>query len=226
MPGSVRPEPRIAVPKAPLAQPIPGLSKSSRGRHVPKRGANEAADRKHCCPVPGCVKMFTKRDHLNRHIKSLHQHDKEFFCPIPNCDKSFTRADNYNRHWRKHQSHTQEIFACSPEDDYKGVHLENPIFTQGGDFLDIKPFANIAIHPLAFDLWHWRETERREGRDPPGKTACDRYFDAHPEERESAFRRDPKWEWRLPPPGPEFTPVDHRGSLQGEFKLNIKSQST
>lgn len=76
VPGFCKPEPRLALPKLPLAEPISGLSKPARGRHVPKKGAFTDSNRKYCCPVADCRKLFTKRDHLNRHIQSLHQHEK------------------------------------------------------------------------------------------------------------------------------------------------------
>lgn len=57
---------------------------------------------------------------------------------------------------------------------------------------------------------------------------CDKYFAAHPEERDAALNGDPKWDWKMPPPGDEFTPYkphDPR-SLYGQFRLNVKSDTT
>ena len=81
MPGGPVDEIRIPGEKRPMAQPIPGLTKRARGRHVPTKESTVSADRKHCCPVAGCRKMFKKQDHLNRHIKCLHQHEQSEYIP-------------------------------------------------------------------------------------------------------------------------------------------------
>ncbi|EJF67378.1 hypothetical protein BD309DRAFT_865711 [Dichomitus squalens] len=208
------------LPKRPMKEPIPGLSKPSRGRHVPTR-ETAGPDRKHPCPVKGCDKMFTKRAHVNRHIASLHCHEKSWSCYAPFCDKNFTRYDNYLRHQAKH-SHYQEIFQCAPDDEYKGVHLENPNVVDPDSF-NIKPFAAIAIHPTALNLWRFQETQRRNGVNLPWGSDCDKYFAAHPEQMEAALRGDPEWEWRIPEPGEEFRRKDGR-SLVGMFRLDIKPQ--
>lgn len=57
-----------------LAEAIPGLTKRTRGRYVPKAGATDDPRRKHICPVETCRKAFTKRDHVNRHIMTIHGH--------------------------------------------------------------------------------------------------------------------------------------------------------
>ena len=137
---------------------------------------------------------------------------------------SFTREDNYIRHFRRHQSHHQEIFACNPTDDYKGVHLQNPIAVEPDTF-NIKPYRNIAIHPVALNLWRWQEGQRRRGIALPKGGDCDRYFDAHPEEAEAALRGDPEWDWAMPPAGHEFRPIDSR-CMEGTFKLDIKPSTT
>ncbi|KAI0756197.1 hypothetical protein C8Q80DRAFT_1091160 [Daedaleopsis nitida] len=207
LPGtfSGEPELRVALPKRDLEQPIPGVSKPPRGRRVPKKGAEAAANRKHICPVQVCGKAFTKRDHLNRHIKSLHQHEQSHMCPVPECDKTFTRFDNYIRHMHKHQTLREEIIACSPEDGFKGVHVLNPL-VDDPEVSNIKPFANIAIPPLALNLWLFRERMRMNGADLPDFGDCAKYFREHPDERESALRGDPKWQWAMPPLAPSSPP--------------------
>lgn len=88
MPGGPTNEIRIPRQKRPLAEPVPGLTKRARGRHVPTKESASGADRKHCCPVEGCNKMFKKRDHLNRHIKCLHQHEQSESSPSDCSDHS------------------------------------------------------------------------------------------------------------------------------------------
>ncbi|KAI0652635.1 hypothetical protein C8Q79DRAFT_898053 [Trametes meyenii] len=209
-------------PKRELAEPVPGLSKRARGRAVPKAGSNSDPRRRHVCPVETCKKMFIKRDHLDRHIRSLHRHDLEY-CLHPTCSYTYTRRDNMSAHHGAHQCY-QEIFLCSPEDNFKGLRLMNPQVARP-QAVNIKPFSNISIHPMALDLWIFRENQRRNGFDLPVGDFCDvqRYFNAHPDEVESALRRDPQWEWRMPQAGPEFTPVDER-CMTGKFKLDIKRE--
>ncbi len=69
------PTTRMPLPKRELVKPILGVSKPSRGRHVPTRDT-AGPNRKHVCTVEGCGKMFTKRAHLSRHIESLHRHER------------------------------------------------------------------------------------------------------------------------------------------------------
>ncbi|KAI0673912.1 hypothetical protein C8Q78DRAFT_969122 [Trametes maxima] len=212
---------RYPRPKRDLAEPIPGLSKPARGRAVPKAGNSSDPRRRHVCPVETCKKTFIKRDHLDRHIRSLHRHERGNDCHDSDCSFTSGRRDNMAAHERTHD-YSQEIFLCSPEDNFKGLHLMNPQVAVS-KAVDIKPFANIAIHPMALGLWVYEETERRKGFNLPIVKTSDiqRYFDAHPEEIESALRRDPKWEWRMPQAGPEFARVDDR-CLVGKFKLKIK----
>nr|VWP00466.1 Beta-hexosaminidase (EC (Beta-GlcNAcase) (Beta-N-acetylhexosaminidase) (N-acetyl-beta-glucosaminidase) [Ganoderma boninense] len=216
------PTTRMPMPKRALAEPIPGVSKPSRGRHVPTK-ETAGPNRKHICTVEGCGKMFTKRAHLSRHIASLHRHERTWSCFAPYCDKNFTRYDNYLRHQSLH-SHYQEIFQCAPADEYKGVHVQNPNAMNPSSF-NIKPFAAIAIHPTALNLWRFQETQRMNGVDLPRVSDCDKYFAAHPEQREAALRGDPEWEWRLPQPGADFRPIDAR-CLEGTFRVDVKSQDT
>lgn len=76
------------------------------------------------CRVPGCENCFRRSEHLKRHIRSIHTHDKrefgtlpEFFtndfhqllmasdylytayaCSFPTCKKAFARNDNLKQH--------------------------------------------------------------------------------------------------------------------------------
>lgn len=49
--------------------PVPGLTKKSRGR---KARATDDRERRHVCDVPGCGRAFVRREHLKRHIMSIH----------------------------------------------------------------------------------------------------------------------------------------------------------
>jgi len=82
----------------PLPVPVPHLIKKSRGRKVPyvakevtvqsdkntsgssKRvREGEQWKRMFVCEVPGCGKCFVRGEHLKRHVRSIHTHDKRTF---------------------------------------------------------------------------------------------------------------------------------------------------
>ncbi|KAF8962001.1 hypothetical protein BDZ97DRAFT_1167637 [Flammula alnicola] len=61
-----------------------------------------AGSRTYVCVVPGCGKCFVRGEHLKRHVRSIHTHDKPHPCPFDGCDKSFSRRDNLGQHVRIH----------------------------------------------------------------------------------------------------------------------------
>ena len=58
--------------------PVPGLTKSSRGRSVPKKSeaVYEEGARGFWCSVENCDKVFSRGEHLKRHITSIHTDNK------------------------------------------------------------------------------------------------------------------------------------------------------
>lgn len=58
--------------------PVPGLTKNSRGRGVPKKTEDVVvpSTRSFWCSVKDCDKLFSRGEHLKRHIKSIHTDDK------------------------------------------------------------------------------------------------------------------------------------------------------
>lgn len=117
---------------------------------------------------------------------------------------------------------------CTPEDDFQGIHLQNPQYVQP-DCADVKPFKDLPIHTIARDLWKFQEMQRRMGVDIPYESTdlVEKYFRVHPEERELCLANDPRFDWRMPPAGPEFTPWPAGTScLAGKFKLAIRGEPT
>jgi len=49
-----------------------------------------------------CNRRFRRQEHLKRHYRSLHTHDKPFECH--ECGKKFSRSDNLSQHARTHGS--------------------------------------------------------------------------------------------------------------------------
>ena len=79
-------EPRLPRSRATLPTPVPNLTKKSRGRRVPtKESSRTTTDQKetrlYMCPVEGCGKCFHRGEHLKRHIRSIHTHEKRELSP-------------------------------------------------------------------------------------------------------------------------------------------------
>ncbi|KIY51973.1 hypothetical protein FISHEDRAFT_17158, partial [Fistulina hepatica ATCC 64428] len=109
----------------PIPVPVPNLTKKSRGRRVPtaasltlelqprqlvaalaggsRRGSKGL--RLYTCKVPGCGKCFVRGEHLKRHVRSIHTHEKPHRCPYPGCGKDFSRHDNLCQHMRVHKDY-------------------------------------------------------------------------------------------------------------------------
>jgi len=100
--------------------PVPNLTKKSRGRRVPTKVASERegaqkeappkegvqkGGRVYVCKVEDCGKCFSRGEHLKRHIRSIHTHEKPFKCSYPSCDKFFNRHDNLLQHQKVHKDY-------------------------------------------------------------------------------------------------------------------------
>ncbi|KAF9011280.1 hypothetical protein BDQ17DRAFT_1345860 [Cyathus striatus] len=99
---------RLPRSRAVLPVPVPNLTKKSRGRRVPTRdtgsnGQQEQETRSYVCTAEGCGKCFHRGEHLKRHIRSIHTHEKPFKCTYPMCEKHFNRHDNLLQHLKVHK---------------------------------------------------------------------------------------------------------------------------
>jgi len=70
---------------------------SRRGR---KQSLTEDPSKTFVCTL--CSRRFRRQEHLKRHYRSLHTHDKPFECT--DCGKKFSRSDNLSQHQRTHGS--------------------------------------------------------------------------------------------------------------------------
>jgi hypothetical protein len=68
-----------------------------RGR---KQSLTEDPTKQFKCDI--CNRKFRRQEHLKRHHRSLHTHDKPFKCE--ECGKTFSRSDNLSQHQRTHGS--------------------------------------------------------------------------------------------------------------------------
>ncbi|KAL6716456.1 hypothetical protein ACLMJK_006023 [Lecanora helva] len=72
------------------AQPV-----ARRGR---KQSLTDDPSKTFVCTL--CSRRFRRQEHLKRHYRSLHTHDKPFECN--ECGKKFSRSDNLSQHARTH----------------------------------------------------------------------------------------------------------------------------
>ena len=68
---------------------------SRRGR---KQSLTDDPSKTFVCTL--CSRRFRRQEHLKRHYRSLHTHDKPFECN--ECGKKFSRSDNLSQHARTH----------------------------------------------------------------------------------------------------------------------------
>jgi C2H2 transcription facotor len=68
---------------------------SRRGR---KQSLTEDPSKTFVCNL--CSRRFRRQEHLKRHYRSLHTHEKPFECS--DCGKKFSRSDNLSQHQRTH----------------------------------------------------------------------------------------------------------------------------
>jgi hypothetical protein len=72
---------------------------SRRGR---KQSLTQDPSKTFVCEI--CNRRFRRQEHLKRHYRSLHTHDKPFECN--DCGKKFSRSDNLAQHQRTHGTGT------------------------------------------------------------------------------------------------------------------------
>ena len=60
--------------------PVPNLTKKSRGRRIPTAPVS-MVQRMYKCSVEGCNKCFSRREHLEHHVRSIHTNETREFLP-------------------------------------------------------------------------------------------------------------------------------------------------
>ncbi|KAL2176463.1 fungal-specific transcription factor domain-containing protein [Thermothelomyces heterothallicus CBS 202.75] len=68
-----------------------------------KRASRKGAPRRFACDYPGCDKLYSRAEHLQRH--QLNHAPKEIYrCDIDGCEQKFVRADLLARHRKRHSA--------------------------------------------------------------------------------------------------------------------------
>ncbi|KAI9351412.1 hypothetical protein BDR26DRAFT_891048 [Obelidium mucronatum] len=88
--------------------PAPSSAGSEVGSASSRRGSAKGAI--YLCPE--CSQAFNRKDHLTRHIRTVHQTHKPFQCTV--CNKSFGRRDEARRHVTKVHQSTEDALVCNP----------------------------------------------------------------------------------------------------------------
>ncbi|KXJ93564.1 fungal-specific transcription factor domain-domain-containing protein [Microdochium bolleyi] len=66
-----------------------------------KRASRKNAPRRFACDWPGCDKVYSRSEHLQRHILN-HAPREIYACDEPGCDHKFVRSDLLARHKKRH----------------------------------------------------------------------------------------------------------------------------
>ncbi|KAK0209212.1 hypothetical protein DFS33DRAFT_1372300 [Desarmillaria ectypa] len=116
--------------RANLPIPVPNLTKKSRGRRVPTTVVLQPEElkkdkRTYVCSVDGCGKCFHRGEHLKRHIRSIHTHEKPFKCTYPACEKFFNRHDNLLQHLKVHTHNKRQLPSDGSADSLLADQAQN-----------------------------------------------------------------------------------------------------
>lgn len=96
---------------------------SRRGR---KQSLTDDPSKTFVCTL--CSRRFRRQEHLKRHYRSLHTHDKPFECT--DCGKKFSRSDNLSQHQRTHGAGTMVMGVLTQPAD--GSMMQQPIESVNG----------------------------------------------------------------------------------------------
>ncbi|KAF4555332.1 Zinc finger C2H2 type domain-containing protein 6 [Elsinoe fawcettii] len=86
-------------------------AQSSGTRRGRKQSLTDDPSKTFVCTL--CSRRFRRQEHLKRHYRSLHTHEKPFECT--DCGKKFSRSDNLSQHQRTHGAGTM-VMGVLPND--------------------------------------------------------------------------------------------------------------
>ena len=99
--------------------PTTSSNVSRRGR---KQSLTDDPSKTFVCTL--CSRRFRRQEHLKRHYRSLHTHEKPFECT--DCGKKFSRSDNLSQHQRTHGAGTMVMGVLTqPGDQMQPIESVN-----------------------------------------------------------------------------------------------------
>ncbi|EMC91302.1 hypothetical protein BAUCODRAFT_28427 [Baudoinia panamericana UAMH 10762] len=124
------------------AASTPGHGSSSRrGR---KQSLTDDPSKTFVCTL--CSRRFRRQEHLKRHYRSLHTHEKPFECT--DCGKKFSRSDNLSQHQRTHGAGTM-VMGVLPQDQQHLAPIESVNGGEAGSLIAPKSDQHYTPQPLA-----------------------------------------------------------------------------
>ena len=102
---------------------------SRRGR---KQSLTEDPSKTFVCTL--CSRRFRRQEHLKRHYRSLHTHEKPFECG--DCGKKFSRSDNLSQHQRTHGAGAI-VMGVLDESEIRSQSMESFDSGDGSAFGDV-----------------------------------------------------------------------------------------
>ncbi|PNS17758.1 hydrogen peroxide stress regulator 1 [Sphaceloma murrayae] len=112
------------------SQGSPSGQQSTGTRRGRKQSLTDDPSKTFVCTL--CSRRFRRQEHLKRHYRSLHTHEKPFECT--DCGKKFSRSDNLSQHQRTHGAGTM-IMGVLPSDQ-SGQGMMYPHHHDARDFPD------------------------------------------------------------------------------------------
>lgn len=123
--------PTSAAPSTTSEQAVSAASTPGQSNNVSRRGRKQSLtddpSKTFVCTL--CSRRFRRQEHLKRHYRSLHTHEKPFECT--DCGKKFSRSDNLSQHQRTHGAGTVVMGVLTQPTDQ---HVHAPMDSvNGGD---------------------------------------------------------------------------------------------
>ncbi|KAK5112938.1 hypothetical protein LTR62_003760 [Meristemomyces frigidus] len=144
-------EPSESAASTPTAS---GNNAARRGR---KQSLTDDPSKTFVCTL--CSRRFRRQEHLKRHFRSLHTHDKPFECT--DCGKKFSRSDNLSQHQRTHGAGTMVMGVLSqpgehpvqqPMDSVNGGEAGSFIAPKTEHYSPLAPMQQQRVSPDAGQL--------------------------------------------------------------------------
>ena len=115
-------------------------TKSQIGRRGRKQSLTEDPSKTFVCTL--CSRRFRRQEHLKRHYRSLHTHEKPFECG--DCGKKFSRSDNLSQHQRTHGAGAI-VMGVLDESELRRQSIESFDSADGSAFGDVMFDGSISM---------------------------------------------------------------------------------